>query len=1704
MSDKNKLQDTKKKIETLRTRLLDLSAKNPLLNFRHPKNSSLRIINTSQNDIFLYLLREKELVFKPIPNPSSKKLIEYGYLSPGSDAKDSNYLKPKPTVEEWINTMGITISFESINSSKNVGGGHNPLSGLQVALFPDELESKLRNLYRKSESNIQETGSNILYIAFGFLQWTDKTDDTPLHAPIYLMPIRLQKSSYNKTNKTYTYTVRYSGEDITPNISLIEKLRNEMGLELPSIQRTDHDEDPILPLEYLASVSKLVEKVPQWSVKTYSTISLFNFSRLLMYNDLHFSSWPQNQSILHHKIVSSLLNGGLPDIIPTELRISHGQKQLEKIPDLHINYPIIYDADQSQYHAIIDAVDGNDMVIVGPPGTGKSQTITNIIASCMNQRKTVLFIAEKLAALEVVKNRLEQVGLGSFCLELHSHKTQKSKIINDIKERLRTYKTGEKPHKHAQTITLLNNHTSTLSTYADLINSPWKQTGKTIHEIFMSASRYTESIGISPEQLHPNLFNPSKHNFTYAKELVDIYHKSYLRIMSYQELPADFREHPWYGLEKVTIKSFQYHDVLKLLHAWQSSLETLLNLRQEIITDIPFSGNDFVSDASSFEKIHCMMNNVPEPDPIVRLQSLFLLEGKGYLLAEKGLKLYLSIKQQLEDLSQTIHGDALEICQNLNSVESSMDLICQNFKESATIEAVRQVVPSISRLLDNLALLEDDLIIIRKNFQNQSSTIFNTNARGIANLQKFLTILHSLKAEHIPNRHAVFQNRRIDVSIRQFKETQQKIRSLETQIQPFFNLQIIQNLTIDELELMYRNLLSFSLLGVFNKDWRLSRRKLLGLRIKHTIRFKHLLQHLEYVLAYKNAFQFIQEDAGIKNAFGPFYRGSNTDIDTIEQIRSWYILVDETLHTGKTETKLLTELLKTMDDEHYDTLHALCRHSLLQTLQDIDTDYNQIKKILNEKKILEIANNLYTDSAVLTSFRNHLVTAMETVEQLTDSNITTLKALVEKFQKLKTLQKNLRLWKNYDIDRLYFGDSLNLAFNTEADSQAVDTAIATLDYYRCIHELDINQPLRTYLISHQNENTFQKIQEYCLEIQNSLANEKDSYLVFKDFVDLNEQKWFNACGNDFQLVFNRNNKALQDSDHLNFFIEYLQRRHNIINLGFENLANAVETNLIASDKVLDAYYAGLYDKAAKEILFEVPELDEFSGLEYSKIQESFIECDLLLKEQQKGFLRWHIDEKAIIPEGNNGKLVSEKTNLHLLRHECAKTIRFLPIRQLLSRTGPALQAIKPCFLMGPMSVAQYLPPGDFEFDVIIMDEASQIKPEFSLGAIARCKQLIVVGDPKQLPPTNFFEHQSSTPELYDDTSIEASDSILDYAMNIYPSRLLQWHYRSRHESLIAFSNQKFYDNKLTLFPSPFFNSNEYGIVYKKISDGQFIDQRNRGEAVAIIKALEEHLNSHRDESIGIVAMNTIQRLTLERMIDNHSKKHPLFRSQLENNLKGQEPLFVKNLENVQGDERDVIFISLTYGPNSDGVVHQRFGPINSSVGWRRLNVLFSRAKKRMHVFSSLNSTDITYTQDSNLGVQALHDFLYYNESNTLIPHARYNQPPANDFELAMIEAIQSKGYDCIPNIGVAGFFIDVAVVDPADKNSFILGIECDGESYHSVNSIRDRERLRKLVLTNLGWTIHRVWSLDWYRNQHEEVIKIMEIIRKIERIRRVS
>jgi very-short-patch-repair endonuclease len=561
------------------------------------------------------------------------------------------------------------------------------------------------------------------------------------------------------------------------------------------------------------------------------------------------------------------------------------------------------------------------------------------------------------------------------------------------------------------------------------------------------------------------------------------------------------------------------------------------------------------------------------------------------------------------------------------------------------------------------------------------------------------------------------------------------------------------------------------------------------------------------------------------------------------------------------------------------------------------------------------------------------------------------------------------------------------------------------------------------------------------------------------------------------------------------FDEWVQARESIGKL--DQLGLRIIAEQLRTGGISPAEASGMVEILLAEALWgaacaDNQELDAIDGAERTRLVDLF--CNLDRKRIQltrSEVLTGYLSRK---PDGTTGEM-------EIVRHEIGKKRRHLPIRKLMEKAGLAVQGLKPVFLMSPMSVAEFLPAGRLRFDLVVMDEASQVRPEDAFGVIARGRHLVVVGDSKQLPPTNFFRMVSEDDEedSEDDNEQvrvrpEDFESILKlFSARGAPERMLNWHYRSKHPSLIALSNQRCYGGRLLLPPSPGADGEDLGLHLVKTPSGHY-ERGGSGcnlvEADIIAEAVEEHLKKSPNRSLGIASFSVAQREAIYEALRRKGIGH-----ETETFAPKNERLFVKNLEAVQGDERDVIFISIGYGKDANGQMSANFGPLSKDGGERRMNVLISRARERCVVFSSITSGDISVGSTAK-GTQMLRAFLDFAETGKIAGGEDTGGEFDSPFEEAVSMALQDRGYKVKSQVGVTGFRIDLGILHPDKPGKFVLGIECDGAAYHSSRSARDRDRLRQQVLEGLGWQLYRIWSTDWFRRPTKEIERLVAAINK--------
>ncbi|WP_050698018.1 DUF3320 domain-containing protein [Anaeromassilibacillus senegalensis] len=615
------------------------------------------------------------------------------------------------------------------------------------------------------------------------------------------------------------------------------------------------------------------------------------------------------------------------------------------------------------------------------------------------------------------------------------------------------------------------------------------------------------------------------------------------------------------------------------------------------------------------------------------------------------------------------------------------------------------------------------------------------------------------------------------------------------------------------------------------------------------------------------------------------------------------------------------------------------------------------------------------------------------------------------------------------------------------------------------------------------------------ELQGTIGQMIESYSVMQDaksslysLLEVYDGEWGPADWLHGQLQFC--NQMEKHIEMLRDWILWNRTCQEIEKEGLGPLVRAYENGL-EHENVESACFRGIYKALIEHTIDEDPALLRFSGAMFNEKIQQFKQMDQKLQKLAKVEIYNQLTAK--MPHFELEAVQSSEVGI--LQRAIRSGGRGISIRRLFEQIPELLTRLCPCMLMSPISAAQYLNPKCKPFDIVVFDEASQMPTCKAVGAIARGKSAVIVGDPKQMPPTSFF---SGNTVDEDNLQQEDLESILDDCLAIQlPQAYLLWHYRSHHESLISFSNSQFYENKLYTFPSADDLASKVSLVHVEGFFDRGKTRQNKAEAKAVIHELQRRCHNpvFANQSVGVVTFNITQQSLIEDLLTDACKEDADLEDWAYNR---PEPLFIKNLENVQGDERDVVLFSVGYGPDEQGRITMNFGPLNRDGGWCRLNVAVSRAREEMIVFSTITAEQINLSRCGGAGVAALKAFLRYANGERIAEQKETGQEHTirNGIADMLCCKLTDEGYETRTMIGRSDFRIDVGVVDPSQPKQYLLGILLDGPMYGAAKTTRDREIARADVLKKLGWELHRIWSIDWWINSQKEFDRLLEHIKQ--------
>ncbi|MCI0422548.1 MAG: hypothetical protein L0312_25565, partial [Acidobacteria bacterium] len=813
-----------------------------------------------------------------------------------------------------------------------------------------------------------------------------------------------------------------------------------------------------------------------------------------------------------------------------------------------------------------------------------------------------------------------------------------------------------------------------------------------------------------------------------------------------------------------------------------------------------------------------------------RLDALPWLRGENLEDYRAHLALFREIQGLYQRLVESVTPGLLENLSLLDQLKVGCEGLRKLGISAATaLSTLFRLLQRINGLQGKLQAIDGPTVELARRLSPVFQCVIAMHEQGLRELRQLMELTVALEPSLGKIRHERFDDEELDEALPQIQARITVLREQHDSLSSTFQADRLP--PVSELKDIQTRLADMSLLRWLKRDWWAARRRLLTLSAKPRRRLKTLLPVLDEWVGFATDMEAFGNDHKFHRLLGEHFQGLETAVDELQKLRSWYRLARQRYGVGFGPKVRLGQALIDMPMDVATGVRSLADQGLLRWIGEALEELDRLKTVLPNVKGLRQGNiPLLGTQGILPRLKAYIARSLNACQNVgPDLSIGALELLLSNLVRLRDLTAQ---WGASDIDAKWFGGTLGLTIGPGHDNETALTAAEHSESLASVLNSEIKTPaLKEAIYSRLERGRLEALAACGRQLAKVWAEHRTTLQRFSDLTLLDFATWVRKSGDQLGKLEERNDKALSNPEWLANWLAYARVKQSVVEAGFGRLAQAVEQGVLAATEVESGYDLAVYDLLSREILRAVPPLAQFSGNVQETFQKQFREYDEKLKHLQRERIAWRIAQNRV-PAGSSGGKISDYTERALLEHECSKKKKHIPIRQLVKRAGHALAALKPCFMMGPMSVAQYLTPGKLEFDIVVMDEASQMKPEDALGAVARGRQLLVVGDPKQLPPTSFFERVIDGDED-DSTALEESESILDAVLPLFKARRLRWHYRSQHENLIAFSNQSFYDGKLVLFPSPHNNSYEYGVKFTRVPRGRFITRRNTDEARVI-------------------------------------------------------------------------------------------------------------------------------------------------------------------------------------------------------------------------------------------------------------------------------
>ena len=1576
---------------------------------------------------------------------------------------------------------------------------------IRTGLEPADLRRRLTTLRRKDREWEEEQGLNVLFLAVGLLRWTD-VDQQPAESPLTLIPCDLDRESV-----VGPWYLKRENDEVETNVTLAYLLKKRFEFEIPEY------EEQGIP-EYLASVETMAAR-NGWTVAPDIFLGAFAFSKLAMYEDLE----RMRAEGVEHPLVLRLAGGrpgtadsgpaaAGPSALPKDEDLAGGK--LDDLLKVRDQYTVV-DADFSQLRAIEAARRGeSDQVIHGPPGTGKSQTITNMIAGLLADGKRVLFVSEKTAALDVVKKRLDDCGLGVFCLDLHSERGRKASVYAQLKQSIEDpRRRGSDDYPYEE----LESRRDELNRFVRALHRVRQPLGRSVFRVQGDFARVRVLPDVEFEV--GNLASLDAARFDRIEAAAS----------RLSQRPEPFREHRssvWLGLRSETRSLGLADTIHKEMNAAVEAIQST-RVRLEPVaawsgTAVPKSAGGIAAAADLLDHLSSG-RGVPEvwlrPDALPRLRRLTAEQEERQ-----------GVRNELREAAREAFGESRPeadwpaLAGTLRRVEADAGGLAGLFGP----EWRRHVLPHPRECLDRRDELEAAANEAGRQVEHLGALFPGEPPETVRQFGQALDEAENLVDLFPVPRDWLRRKGLADAraALGRFRDRLRKLWEAEAKVFADFDeeiLEVVDRAMLRRFRDEYAGRAGH-LLHPF--DYRRDRKALRGARKSSRERTKEEWGDVvadALSLKYRRN-EWKQEEKEYERTLGSRFRGRETDCDALERD------LDRTAEAAA-RWPGEADLGRALTDE---TRHDQLRAALPAARRSLE----RLREALSACGAFEEE----TDSSEATSpaapggRRPHGTTAATPAELAAAAGraLESLRALVEVMDELgprfRESPEDLpalarRVHRMAALTRLEredeeaapklrsdFGDRFSGA---ETDWAAIRRAVEWTETATKTIRRPFPEAFSTHLRQPQPSAEYTRRAAELRDTIRAVERRIETARAFFDPALPPGNDWRNTSFDALTAwAEKRSRLAPTVSDWLDYrgAVRELER---LLSAGLvdrirEATKEAGEVPGIIRRRVCRAFL----DRA----FHSEPDLAGFSLTDHQHLRERFRELD---RDQFTANRR----RVRSVCFGNYPDLsYAGAGNLSILRRELLKKRRQMSVRRLIRRIPQVVQALKPCMLMSPLAVSQYLPWSPLEsdrigFDAVIFDEASQVFPEDAVPAIARATRTVLAGDEQQLPPTNFFRatrDEDSDDEAYDDDDddspnrMEGIESILKVMLGMIGNGVreqhLLVHYRSRHEDLIRYSNHYFYNDRLLIFPSPG-DDPSLGVRSVFVEDGRYASGTSRTNDLEADRVVDLVVGTMEttppEESLGVVALSRAQCDLIEAKVHQRRLERRDLDARFDESL--HERFFVKNLERVQGDERDHIILSVGYGPTvATGKVHQRFGPIAADGGQRRLNVAVSRARRTMTLVHSLRADQILENPDQP-GRQRLKRYLEYacnpKQAFEAAASAHGGGGVESLFEEAVKAALERRGHRVVPQVGVAGYRIDLGIRSE-EGEGFDLGIECDGVTYHSAPAARDRDRLRQEHLEGLGWRIHRIWSTAWVENPDARVAEIEEALAEARSLRR--